>query len=181
MNEIIDDEYLNFEEMINSSKISSRAKIALRIISTRWNPKILNQHQYDENDQLSDIVLELVGGEKINVEIKNRGEEARIKDVAIERYSSIKASTPNGWPFRLIEKNVTFVIYIWHEQRASIIFKSKELNEWWKQNYGKYTEIKNRPSRNKKGDTWTSSWSPVPVSDFPENVIDTPQTFWREN
>ncbi len=125
----------------------------------------------------NDFNCELTDGTNLRIEFKNRRPGAIWNDMALEIYQDIDLKTP-GCIFKLADSEVDYVIYTWHgkEKECYIILKAKDLGLWWKDNYKNYEMRINKPS-SYDGRSWQSSWTPVPIKDFPKDIIHRHETF----
>jgi len=168
---------VDFKEDIDFAISDPIRKKNYQIVLKNFPVKKLDAIEQEPGKDANDFNCELNDGTKLKLEFKNRRKGAIWNDMALEIYNDITFKSP-GWVFKLIENDVDYVIYTWHgkEKECYIILKARELEKWWRENYKNYKMRINKPSFY-NGRTWQSSWTPVPIKDFPKEIIYKHETF----
>jgi len=161
----------NFDEDVEYAKSDNIRRRNYQTIIKNFNVKSFDAKELEEGKDSYDFTCELKEGTQLKLEFKNRRIGNKYDDVALEVYNDNNRKTP-GWVFKLIENEVDYVIYTWHEKpkKGYIILKAKELEKWWRNNFNNYKLKINKYSYTENS-VWQSSWCPVPIKDIPPNII----------
>jgi len=146
-------------------------QINQRMACSVFHVKRFDQLELNGKIQPSDYEAELLDGTIITIDFKNyrRGNE-NPNFICLEQKNDILNGTL-GWTFKI--KN-DYIIFNWTGKKklCYLCVDGKKLRNWWWKNHKYYNEIKNRPTVDKiKKRTWTSSYSRVPISELPADMI----------